>query len=504
MKLYRLAIFLLVFINILAQAQGLKLDDDSYEKVPQKKSNLSVKKEGLPPKIDLSPYVPSVINQGELGTCVGVATTYYMRTMLEAIRLGITDKKSIDSLRFSPSFTYNAIKDKTDTACMMGSEIQNALAYLKTHGVARFAEQGYPYCLANKPVKLADDSKILDYIKLFGLLDGGKNVVSATQKALAEGSPVVVGVQTTPSLYDLSELGFWRSLWLRILRFFGADTDAETSLWKPEKSDRLGNGHAMCVVGYDSSRFGGAFQLVNSYGENWGDKGFFWIRFTDYQDYAKYGFQAYIRAVSDTAKVLLSGNVNITIADLAEGTALPFTRQLLGKTTNAAISNDTLVAYSLNDPQQTCMHFKFSAEVDKQTYLYVIGGNTAVSSIDTLFPGDASVSPIIGVNTKVMLPSEDDLYTLYGEAGTEYWLFLFSEIPLDMQAYTQKMMQRRGSFASRVMSAFGDELVPYEQVSYKEKTMGFELKGTHKGHIVPLMISLKHIVNPKNKQGDCQ
>lgn len=504
MKLYRFAIPLLAFISILAQAQGLKLDDDSYEKVPQKKSNLAVNSKALPSKIDLSPYVPTVINQGPLGTCVGVSTTYYMRTMLEAIRLGITDKKVIDSLRFSPSYTYNAIKDKTDGSCKMGSEIQDALEYMKTHGVARYSEQGYPYCLPNKPIKPTDDTKILDYIKLFGLLDGGENTVTATQKALAEGTPVVVGVQTTPSLHDLRELGFWRSLWLRILRFFGIDTDAETSLWRPEKSNRLGNGHAMCVVGYDSSRFGGAFKLVNSYGANWGDKGFFWIRFTDYQDYAKYGFQAYLRAASDTAQVVLSGNVNIMIADLAEGTALPFTRQLLGKTANATINNDTLVAYSLNDPQQTCTPFKFSADVDKQTYLYVIGGGTAVSTIDTLFPGDASVSPMIGVNTKVMLPSEDDNYTLYGAAGTEYWLFLFSETPLDMQAYTQKMMQRRGSFASRVMSAFGDELVPYEQVNYKEKKMGFELKGTHKGHIVPLMISLKHIENPKNKQGDCQ
>ena len=501
MKLYLSTVIVFVLTRVMVQAQGLKFDDDSYKKVPQKKSNLAVSSKALPSKIDLSPYVPTVINQGPLGTCVGVSTTYYMRTMLEAIRLGITDKKAIDSLRFSPSYTYNAIKDKTDGSCKMGSEIQDALEYMKTHGIARYSEQGYPYCLPNKPIKPTDDSKILDYIKLFGLLDGGENTVTATQKALAEGTPVVVGVQTTPSLLDLSELGFWRSLWLRILRFFGIDTDAETSLWRPEKSNRLGNGHAMCVVGYDSSRFGGAFKLVNSYGVNWGDKGFFWIRFTDFQDYAKYGFQAYLRAVSDTAQVVLSGNVNITIADTEKGTELLFTRQLLN---NKNSKGDTLVAYSLNDPQETCMHFKFSADVDKQTYLYVMGGNTAVSTIDTLFPGAALVSPIIGANTKVMLPSEDENYTLYGEAGTEYWLFLFSETPLDMQAYTQKMMQRRGSFASRVISAFGDELVPYEQVSYKEKKMGFELKGTHQGHIVPLMISLKHIENPKNKQGDCQ
>ncbi|MFN8354875.1 MAG: C1 family peptidase [Spirosomataceae bacterium] len=501
MKLYLIKGLLLC--SIMAQAQGLRLNDNSYEHIPQKKSNLTVSSKGLPSQVDLSAYVPSVINQGPLGTCVGVSTTYYMRTMLEAMRLGITNKKSIDSLRFSPSYIYNIIKDKSDVSCKMGSEIQDALAYMKTQGVARFAEQGYPYCAANKSLKLTEDSKILDYVKLFDLLDEGNNVakVKATQKALAEGSPVVVGVQTTPSLHDLQELSFWRRLWLQILHFLGIDTDAETSLWKPEKSSRLGNGHAMCVVGYDSSRFGGAFRVVNSYGTAWGDDGYFWIRFTDYQDYAKYGFQSYVRAANDTAQVLLSGDVSISIADTYKGTEPPFTRQLLGR---QGRNSDTLVAYSLNDPQQTCTPFKFSSNVDKQTYLYVIGGNTAVSSIDTLFPGDPSISPIVGANTKIILPSEGDNYILFGDAGTEYWLFLFSERPLAMQAYVQKMMQRSGSFASRVLFAFGDELIPYEQVNYKDKKMGFELKGTHKGHIVPLMISLKHIDNPKNKQGDCQ
>src|SRR5690625_7623232 len=40
-------------------------------------------------------------------------------------------------------------------------------------------------------------------------------------------------------------------------------------------------GHAMTIIGYDDSKgSGGAFRVVNSWGSDWGDKGYIWI---DYQ-----------------------------------------------------------------------------------------------------------------------------------------------------------------------------------------------------------------------------
>lgn len=477
--------FLWMLGHTTLHAQGLNFNDTSYNNVLKKKSSLVVNEDGLPPKVDLSMYVPSVLNQGSLGTCVGFSTAYYMRTILEAKRLNITNKDSIDALRFSPSFLYNAIKSPNDDACKKGAEVSNALEFLKTNGVARLAQQGYPDCTPMTSLQPAAESKIMDYIRLFGLNDRQEDIVVATKKALAEGTPVVIAIQTTPSL---DELGFWHKLWMRILRFFGIGSGDEYGLWDPNKSDNLRGGHAVCVVGYDDKKFGGAFHVVNSRGEDWGEDGFFWIRYDDYTKHTKYGFQAYLSPNNYTTEALRSGDVTIELANLRP-VELPFTRQSPEGNTAA---NEPLVAYSLRDPQQTDTEYKFRINVDKQTYLYVLGANATQPSVDKLFPID-SISPVVGANTKVFLPSEEQVYALNEITGTESWLFLFSDKEVNIDSCITAMNGQKGTFTQRVQKVMGSKLLNYEQIDYKTKKMGFELREKHEGRIVPLLITLEHV-----------
>ena len=38
----------------------------------------------------------------------------------------------------------------------------------------------------------------------------------------------------------------------------------------------------MCVIGYDDTKFGGSFEVMNSYGSSFGDEGFVWISYKDF------------------------------------------------------------------------------------------------------------------------------------------------------------------------------------------------------------------------------
>ncbi len=38
----------------------------------------------------------------------------------------------------------------------------------------------------------------------------------------------------------------------------------------------------MCVIGFDDNKGGGAFEVMNSWGEDWGNNGFFWITYDDF------------------------------------------------------------------------------------------------------------------------------------------------------------------------------------------------------------------------------
>ena len=44
--------------------------------------------------------------------------------------------------------------------------------------------------------------------------------------------------------------------------------------------------HAITIIGYDDNKFGGAFHVLNSYGSDWGDDGYFWISYKDFKDQA--------------------------------------------------------------------------------------------------------------------------------------------------------------------------------------------------------------------------
>ena len=46
----------------------------------------------------------------------------------------------------------------------------------------------------------------------------------------------------------------------------------------PTQNDQMMGGHAVCVIGYNTNFNGGDYYEVrNSWGEDWGDQGNFWI-----------------------------------------------------------------------------------------------------------------------------------------------------------------------------------------------------------------------------------
>jgi C1A family cysteine protease len=46
-------------------------------------------------------------------------------------------------------------------------------------------------------------------------------------------------------------------------------------------------GHAMCVIGYDDRKEGGAFQIMNSWGNDWGVNGIGWVLYKDFKHFVR-------------------------------------------------------------------------------------------------------------------------------------------------------------------------------------------------------------------------
>ena len=237
--------------------RGMQMKKELYDsiKVYQK---LDTAKLHLPLAVSLAAYCPRRLNQGDQNSCVGWATAYAARSILEAQ----ATHADPNSLAFSPSYIYNQVH----LADCEGSYMPVALAKLANNGLLSLDE--FPYSdetcdrLPSEAQKLrATRYRITGFSRLTkNIKDAEGNFAIDTvsvKQMLAAGSPVIIGAIITTSFDSLRQ-----------------------AVWQPTPNDVPLGGHAMCVVGYnDTLAGGGAFMLMNSWGEEWADKGMAWVRY---------------------------------------------------------------------------------------------------------------------------------------------------------------------------------------------------------------------------------
>ncbi len=286
-------------------------------------------KNPLPESISLLRFAPDRQNQGQQGSCVAWSSVYAARTIVEAASTG----QSGNNTAYSPAFVYNQIGLE---GCQ-GAYIQNAMEFMTNKGVVAYND--FPYsdqdcsrqpnnALWNK----ASQNKMLGFTRL---TDGESTQgisIRAIKEHLAKDAPVVIGMMVGGSFMQEMK---------------------GKELWTPTDEDRsqMGfGGHAMCVIGYDDRRvakyangetYAGAFQIMNSWGDDWGVNGVAWVGYADFKEFVReaYGIDpmpkrgAAVNAVFECAIGLVknddrqyiplrlrSGNVFETVNTVAPGT----------------------------------------------------------------------------------------------------------------------------------------------------------------------------------------
>jgi C1A family cysteine protease len=256
-------IFATRFVAQTTFGTGAILENTKPGKNGKKKGGIFDKKNGvinqnqqMPSKFSLEKYLPAVGEQGDLGSCVGWATSYYGLTIVKRI------EESNSTHVFSPLSVYNrySFQEKRDP-CVGGAEINKCLELLKQKGSPKAAEYDMPYC-ANDERKKPYDDKLFDYVRL------QQNNPLQIKAYLTNDCPVVVGMM----VYAGGKGNSLNSKFLDSLGVVQIDNFA---------NDYVVAGHALCIVGFDDEVAGGAFKIANSWGKNWGKDGFCWIKYTD-------------------------------------------------------------------------------------------------------------------------------------------------------------------------------------------------------------------------------
>ncbi len=222
----------------------------------------------LPGQVDLRSKLPPPGDQGRQNSCIAWAVAYGIGTYHDALQAGTTPVDSngrMDPARtLSPAYPYNLTKrefDTTDTRCL-GSHFDKVFSVLMEQGCCTWEEMPYDpaplgcfQAIPGKFIRAAERHRITAPVRV------SPYQPEQIRYHLAQGTPVAfaMGIDTA-----------FKNGGIRAAK--GAPFD-----WRPECAQAMPGSHAMLAVGYDDSD--STYLIMNSYGANWGDKGYWHMRY---------------------------------------------------------------------------------------------------------------------------------------------------------------------------------------------------------------------------------
>jgi hypothetical protein len=380
-------------------------------------------KNPLPEYVSLAKYAPPRQNQGKQGSCVAWSSAYAAQTIAISASRGLNPTQTA----FSPSYMYNQIGLQ---GCQ-GSYLIRAMELMQKKGGVFYDR--FPYdennCSRNPPNELdtlAQNNRIVAYTRLTKTEDVAGINPRAIKEHLAKDAPVVIGMMVGGSFME-GMMG--------------------KKLWQPTQADyRMQGfgGHAMCVVGYDDRLAGGSFQIMNSWGPEWGESGFGWVRYADFKHFVReaYGVNALPPQGGVLHKTFDCEIGLVTSTAQGAGSYLPLTGS--GNLLSGRVKKGTL--------------FKLEVKNSTPCYVYVFGQETDGSSY-TLFPYPSpsnpnlsAFSPYCGITGTRLLPQGKSMQP--DEVGTkDYMAIVVSKTELNWADLNATISKHKAGYAQAVAAA---------------------------------------------------
>ena len=462
-KLQRRTLFgiLILLSSILSSAQkhglGLEFNDAQYLQKPKKALLTRGNYTGLPSKASLKQYCPQPGNQMLLNTSVGWATAYAARTILEAKKKSWTNTREITENGYSPVFNYHFAKvDSEVQNCQTNADLGKALDILTQKGVPRYVDfqEFCPKQIEDAILQKAKEHRLSGYSRIFDINDSISLKIELVKKSLAEGYPVVAGMHIPQSFA------------------FAKD------FWQPRETMNPSiPGHAMCVIGYDDSKYGGAFEVINSWGRQYGNDGFMWIRYEDFAEFTRYAFELFLH-FNDPDAPDLGGALTLRLNNKKEMIA-----QLL----------DQQGYYKILQPYPSGTGFQLLiSNIGKLAYVYAFASDLS-NAIYPIFPQNSAISPVLNYRSgTVAYPSENKFIQMDDNVGKDFLFILYSKDELPIDNIYNEIKTSFGPILDRVRRVLSDDLILPSNIEFMKNKIHFISKSNERT-VVALVIEIDHI-----------
>lgn len=214
-----------------------------------------VEEEELPRAVDLRYQCSPIVDQGALGSCTSNALASGLREhlLLNYERAPFSRLSRIYLYWWSRKLDNNENQDS-------GATLRDSFKALQKMGVCR--ESTRPYIIEDyKTPPTEYENREASYYTIPGYQR--LNSIKEIKHAVAHNHVVVFGITVYKSFED--------------------SVKSDGRVPYPGFFEQKLGGHAMCIVGYDDNLYGGSFIVRNSWGTNWGDKGYCYIPYGMYR-----------------------------------------------------------------------------------------------------------------------------------------------------------------------------------------------------------------------------
>jgi hypothetical protein len=412
-------------------------------------------KNPLPESVSLLKYAPDRKNQGQQGSCVAWSSTYAARTIIESSSTG----QDPNSVAFSPSFIYNQIGED---GCQ-GTLIIKAMDFLTNKGAVPFNE--FPYD-ENDCSKQPDPSEWNDASqnRMHGYNrltedDGVSQLnIRAIKEHLAMNAPVVIGMMVGGTFMQ-GMMG--------------------QKVWHPTSDDytQAGfGGHGLCVIGYDDGLEGGAFQIMNSWGPEWGENGIGWVRYSDFPQFVReaYGLD---QMPKRGAALNEAFECTIGLVDNDSKQYIPLT------------AGDKNV-FTTTTPIRKGTRFKIEIKNAIECYIYIFTPDANGTSF-VLFPYKPIHSPYCGITGYRLFPRAQSIRA-DSVGNKDFMGIVVSKQPLDYNAINNSINTgNQSSFAAKLDEAIDSSAIHNVQYSNTDKGCIYFKAGTNdKNNVVGCVVEI--------------
>jgi hypothetical protein len=292
--------------------------------------------------------------------------------------------------------------------------------------------------------------RIKDYSRLLDPEMGDPEAVTDLIKCVSEGKAVIVGLLCPASFLAAKEV------------------------WQPtEDPAQIRDGQAVCIIGYDNARYGGAFEVINSWGIHWGKEGFTWIRYTDFTRYARSAYALVDIPASPkktpvqdfspdlTGDFLLTKSdrdtIRITVADREGG----------------------IITYQPAFPPQAGIRFRIYTHTTTREYIYILAYGS-LQKFNVLFPYDDAISAALdnAVND-IVYPDETGFIQLNDQETERTLCLICSKDELNIQSIVTILNGLAGmNVSAKLQIAFKGQLLEGRAIRVEKDRMSIQGEST--------------------------